>query len=366
MLLCELDICSESIPKSKYLIKEDNPVKKNLLSKIDLSSEINILDNGILESRMKNLVSPGDGYLCDVYNIECENVDWLTGWEISKIMHRKIIDESDEGGFKIYGYFGNTGSDFITGYTYYILSMKNKDNLKYQYFIYDKKIINLHDKLKNNAEYLNHININYIDTIEYDNLDYNSSSICRYVHNYIKKHALYLNFAIISNNNTDITNAMHSLLNINKDFGTLLVSIPWLIVNEMNDKKNMHSVDDSVYMYIYTLSCIFEKIKTLWFLWDNKIWLLCDNRREEFTKKKWINMINSSGYSLKKIQTKYSKEYNNAEKTILVLHENIITTKDKIICDIIHSSSKPHDDKENFIRQWLHENEAELKTLSEV
>ena len=54
--------------------------RKEVVEKIDISNEKNFY----------NLISQNNGYLKELYNIECENIKLLTGFEIAKI----IFDES--------------------------------------------------------------------------------------------------------------------------------------------------------------------------------------------------------------------------------------------------------------------------------
>jgi len=350
----------------------------------------NILNDQIIGKSMINLVKPGTGYLCDIYNIKCESIKWLTGWEISKYIHKKIKDDSSRNfesklSFEskisgdsaaqgsalqstrciegltapaqqfdskflsgLYGYFGNINNDFMSGFLQYILSQENKNMIKYQFFIYSNSInINIINKLKNDE-----VNIDYIDTIEIDDLQYNSPDICRVIHNYIKRYALYINFSIIDNNNIDIKNAIHSLLNINKE-GFLLVSIPWYL----KDFKP----DESIFMYVYILSCIFLKVQLTWFTWDNKVWVICHKKKDSFNKKKWVHLLNSNEFNYNKIQEKYFDGYNNVKENICTFYDKI---KDKILSEKLNINSNKFTDKENIIQQWIKENETELKTFT--
>ena len=318
-----------------------------------ISVENNLLSDTSIQAQMYNLISPGNGYLSDIYKVECENINWLTGWEIAKIIFDK--NYTDECNLTLYGYFSNINKDFASGYLYYILSL-NKNNLKHKYYIYsEESICDIKDVISNHkCLHINNMEIDYIDTIDYEETKYGSSNACRYIYNYLRRYVLYLNFAVIDNENTNINNAMHTILNINKDFGVLFISIPWFLKtdSEIDDASEMSEdrLSDSVIIYVYLLSCIFSEIQLLWFPWDNKVWILCSKKKNSFTKKIWIDILNSNYYSMGTIV----KE--ELEKELILFYKEIMTKKNEL---------NDNANEENIIQKWIETNDNFLEQLIE-
>lgn len=410
MFICKKIHNVETIPKTKYLIKLDTfsprqsilaTLRKNRPALTDASAGnsdeskvANLLDGKtdkcvqLIKTQIKNLVDPIDGYLCDIYNISCNSTDWLTGWEISKILYSKIISSDRNStdtilgkrdSFKLCGYLGLTSSDFINGLLCHMSSSNICDgrDIMYKYFIYGDKM-----KLSIDEETTK---INYIDTVDIDDLTYASPSICRYIHNYIRtdKDFIYLNFSIVESFDknkklehcVDIKNALHTIMHLNKDHGMCIVSLPWFV--SIKNTDDSESIDLSIQMYIYTLSCIFAEIQLIWFIWDDRIWAVCYQKKEYLNKVKYTNLINSDGFAWKKIKKNYIEDYTRVSEDIMSFHEEIKNTKNKILCKVIDSSVdktfEPDSplvsgktvwlDKETIIRQWLHENEKKLHLI---
>lgn len=370
---------SDFIPKNKYLFKINENTKHT--NKDDdpssATSQINMLNQNtnkcvqLIRNQLTNLVEPFSGYLCDLYGVYCENTDWLTGWEISKILYNKIIQnnrnsvDEDSDCFNLCGYFGNTNTNFTNGFLYFMSSLSNERDISHNYFIYGNKM-----KLPIDESTTK---INYIDTVEIDGLKYDSPSICRYVYNHVRRHSLYLNFSITdqqSTCNVSIKSFLHTIMHLNKDHGLCIVAIPWLINFDQSDPSNINSsnIDSSIQMYIFALSCMFVEIQLVWFIWDNKVWAICYQRKDSLSKLKYINLLRSDGYILEKIKKKYRDAYESVLHDILSFHNEISNTKNKILCKMISKNVQninggTWSDTETIVRRWLHENEKKLSSL---
>ena len=324
----------------------DNKINNKINNKI-----IDLDDNSL--NLFNELVSYNEGYLYELYDIYCYNLNWLTGWEISKKIYDKIINNNKDAQyileFTSHGYFGNIDDNLLLGFLYCISSLSKNTELKYNYFIYDNN--NIQNVLNNNGKIIDDnyrlkfeedkqftsTTINYINSV--DELEYSSPSICRYVNNNLQMNTIYLNFSIVNTNNLpryNIKNILHSIMKLNNNECMLILSLSEYI--------NFDTI-----LYIYFLNCIFEEIELVKYPWDNMIWVFCYKRKFSINKK---------------IFTELMENFNLVEKEDL--NDELKLSKLNIIQDELEEFKDNilHDDL--TIEKWMSSNELILERISSL
>lgn len=380
--LTKFDYTENEIIKNINLFIKDKQLENSETenkNKIFIHNTQDTLHNTQVKDKFNDLVLHNKGYLYDLYDAHCHNLNWLTGWEISKKIYEKIInnneDEQQTLTFTTHGYFGNIDDDLLLGFLYCISSLSKNSELKYNYYIYDNnniqniidkngKIINEEYKLEsNNIQYIeeekqqnlrttslsknndqpNNVQsemspqINYINSIDLDELEYNSSSICRYVNNNLQKNAIYLDFSIVNTNNLpkyDIKNILHSIMKLNDN--------ECMLVFSLSEYINFDTT-----LYIYFLNCIFEEIELIKYPWDNMIWAFCYKRKF---------LIN------KKIFTELMENFNLVAKE--ELNDNLTLSKLSIIQDELEEFKDNILHNDLTVEKWMSTNEEILERIN--
>ena len=121
----------------------------------------------------------------------------------------------------------------------------------------------------------------FVLSVDLDDLQYNSSSICRYVNNSLQKNVIYIDFSIVNTINLpkyDIKNILHSIMKLNEN--------ECLMIFSMSGNINSNTVS-----YIHLLNCIFEEIELIKYPWDNMIWVFCYKRKLLIDKKIFTELM---------------------------------------------------------------------------
>ena len=97
----------EIFPKSDYLKDGDSSQLSPTLA-APIGQDKFAVHSHTFSDSLQNLVS-SKGYMQDVYNVSCRGVNWVSGWEISKILFDKKIDKRsgkrEYNNVKITGFF---------------------------------------------------------------------------------------------------------------------------------------------------------------------------------------------------------------------------------------------------------------------
>ena len=364
MFLCKSLISDNKLPELKYLIhaydKELYPI-------------VNCNKNGcenLLTQYMKDLTCY-NGYLQNIYNICTNNMDWLIGWELSKIINSKILNIQNDSDLNITGFLANTSSDFISGFLYYASTIYPIKHISCKFLIYNENEIfniNTDGKLLMDNKQFKSTKINIIDTIDYHDTKFLSANICRYINNTITANSLYLNFSIIKpiHFDTNITTILPSLFNLHETYGIVLTCFDWCIEEKKDDKKKddkkkekvrENYVSDNVILFIYTFSCMYNNINLIWLPCDNQIWALGYNRNKSFDKITYIDLMESNGYDVNSIKSEYKIQFENIKKECLKFNNLINKEKNKIQQQLISN-------KEYLIKTWLENNEKHLENIN--
>ncbi len=378
------EISASTLPKSKYLKDEE------VIDEEKINEEIK---NPFAE-QMRNLVCD-NGYLRSIYDILPKGIEWITGWEISKILYGKILEEKEkedkakeeakkeeakkdkakkdkakkkkeEYGININGFFGNKQSEFILGFLYYASTVKSQ-KIDNKHFIYNNDKECLYDideegvATAENKKFESTV-IDKMDTVDFDELTCTSPSICRYINNYVRANSLYLNFSILesssgssTNSDYDIRNILPTIFNLHDDQGILLTSFP--------SSRAFGTLPNSkrTELFVYTLSCMFKKVTLLCMPWESKIWALCCGKNKSFDKIEYIDMMESAGYKLKKIQKKYKEEFEIVQNECAEFDEDIQKMKNTLDAPEEQGTSA---DNETLIKDWLQNNEKYLDNIT--
>lgn len=344
MFICRSLNSNNKLPELKYLTHSKNTSKK-VCSEIlneHFDEIIKMLDNLICN----------DGYLQQVYNIISTSINWLIGWEISKLLHNKIFNTQTESDVNITGFFANTSTDFISGFLYYTSTIYPENHISCKCFIYNEnEIINIDTTGKlliDNKQFSSTI-VNFINTIDYDDTKFPSVNICRYLNNSITANSIYLNFSIINPLENSISAMFPSLINLHEKHGIFATCFNWY-------KKNGEIADETV-LYMYTLSCIFTKINLLWIPWDSRIWVLCYDKNKSFDKTIYADLIESEGFDLNSIKKDYKMQFENIKQECQKFIDLISKERKKI-------DKQLSKNEEYLIKTWLENNEKHLERIN--
>ena len=362
-----------NIPSNSYLDQSDEnkqykSTERAFEKKIIGSRDSETQDNKILNDININDLVSHDGYLYSLYKILPKGHNWLTGWEISKILHYILLSDSisdiseieliklediienTHDSLNISGFLGNQTEDFISGFLYFQSIIKL--DINYVYYIYNCTLPYILD---------NSISTKIIDipTVDIDNLKYNSPSICRYINNFVKSDIAYLNFSISTSipykseelseefefDNYDIKNTLPTFLSLHDNHGILVTSCIW-------DIEKL----DIITLYLFTLNCMFTNIYLADIIWEKKIWIFCYDRNDLFDKIKYIDIIESSGYDLNKIKSNFD-EFKDTYNKCMEFNKKMKEER-----DILSLNNKK--DEDHLIKDWLNKNEQYLDRIS--
>lgn len=326
----DVSISIDNLEHSNIIYTDENTNNQN----IEIMNKSN-------KQKIQNLTSY-NGYIVELFGIQCEDVFWLTGWELAKILN-KIQSENEDTklGFDMTGYLGNVKNSTILGFltSNQALDIQTKKKNNNRYIIYD----DLNSKITSDCK------IYYIPSIEINDIPYNSANICRFVKNKLIEITPHVDFAIVSMgilNKYDLKYIYHSLYNLHKKYGILIISTT---ITTYKGK-----LSDEFITFVYALSTIFHNIELHWFFWDSLIWFFCYNIDETFINKKYNNMINT--YSVDS-NAKLTNEY-----------KKITELLNSFIDDIEHTSNiiSNNTDEDMICNKWLDENQLLFSVISKI
>jgi len=338
-----------------------------LEKKTDDNFQSEFKENSI-KKHLHNLICD-DGYLQSIYNdILSREVEWLTGWEISRFIYDKLLNEEEEEknklGIDISGFFGNIHPDFILGFLYYGSVIYKHYGTRHKYFTYNSPLYDTDENgtiMIKNKQFIS-TKINTINTIEIDNVEYTSPSVCRYINNHIRANTVYLNFSILNSCTEfgsacrDIRNILPTIFNLNSEHGILVTPFIWK-KKVQTDLMRDDTVCDNTVLFVYILAGMFANVTLMWLPWEDKIWALCFKRKDCFDKVIYADLMESTGFKLSKIKKKYSDSFKNTREECIKFDINIQREKEKIISNI-------DQEEEYLIKKWLQDNEEDLENIT--
>jgi len=331
-------------PKIKYLLESDDnvddTVEESELSNSDKYGDEVILnpdniDDGILRS-FKNLTNPG-GYLTSIYGVDiinsCDesnlsenprNGSWLTGWELAKIIYDLCFHGKQTAkNTRFMGFFLGISDNATKSIVYNLWCKLTSFNIEQNYMFYD---CSLSHGIKNKSlPYMDNVNsIHEIQTLE---LSSDKSNISRYINNNIRLHTNCVLFSIINQNSFDLRDILISIADLNKTDGVLLISVP--------NEKNKGKKDTNLISTLYTLGTLFKTISLYVFPWNvNQIWVCCSQINNITNiNTKLACLIESPGYRLDMLTSKYPKTIGAIKELISKFVEDYNDTSEKLNCE---------------------------------